>query len=153
MREQEASFPEELRRNTRVVQRTSSQNYSSTALLARQEVRWGYAAAMPLDQQGWWRPDYRVDTSVVGVVSKVDDVGTSRSIFTTSLSPELSVWRYRAVPQSVQRESAHTTHVHFSLVRRIIPYRATASAGRRPHERTSRESIFYSADPTECAKP
>ena len=44
--------------------------------------------------------------------------------------PELSVLRYRAVPQSVQRASAHThtAHVHFSLVCRIIPYRATASA-------------------------
>ena len=73
MREQEASFPQELRQDTRAVQSTASQNCSSIALLARQEVRWGYAAAMPLDQQGWWRPDYRVDTSVVGVVSKVDD--------------------------------------------------------------------------------
>ena len=74
MHEQEASFPQELRRDTRAVQSTASQNCSSTPLLARQEVRWGYAAAMPLDQQGWWRPDYGVDTSVVGVVSKVDDV-------------------------------------------------------------------------------
>ena len=74
MREQEASFPQELRRDTRAVQSTASQNCSSTSLLARQEVRWGYAAAMPLGQQGWWWPDYRVDTSVVGVVSKVDDV-------------------------------------------------------------------------------
>ena len=83
---------------------------------------------MPLDQQGWRRPDYKMNTSVVGVVSK-SMMLRLRDPFTTSFSLSLACC---ATEQSHSRckEQAHThtAHVHFSLVCRIIPYQATASA-------------------------